>query len=141
MRGYLAEGYRWLDAPLAAAPERTDPRARALLAACLMGLRRGVHERIHEFGAESVAIFAELGDHAGMFDAVEVSTAYRTIVSSEKEIEALLGRARGAGRRTSSPPQASGLGGPHARYRGLLPAGVSACPGADSRLRWSAARS
>jgi predicted ATPase len=90
MRGYLAEGYRWLDAALAAAPERTADRARALLAACLIGLRRGVHERIHEFGAESVAIFAELDDHAGMFDAVEVSAAYRTIVSGEKEIEALL---------------------------------------------------
>jgi predicted ATPase len=90
MRGYLAEGYRWLDASLAAAPEHTAVRARALLAACLVGLRRGVHERLHEFGAESVAIFAELDDHAGMFDAVEVSAAYRTIVSGEEEIEVLL---------------------------------------------------
>ncbi|HEX8959666.1 MAG TPA: BTAD domain-containing putative transcriptional regulator [Solirubrobacterales bacterium] len=90
MRGYLAEGYRWLDASLTAAPEHTAVRARALLAACLVGLRRGVHERIHEFGAESVAIFRELDDHAGMFDAVEVSTAYRAIVSGEKDIEALL---------------------------------------------------
>lgn len=91
MRGYLAEGYRWLDASLTAAPEHTAVRARALLAACLVGLRRGVHERIHEFGAESVAIFLELDDHAGMFDAVEVSAAYRAIVSGEKDIEALLG--------------------------------------------------
>jgi predicted ATPase/DNA-binding SARP family transcriptional activator len=91
MRGYLAEGYRWLDASLEAAPEHTAIRARALLAACLVGLRRGVHERIHEFGAESVAIFRELDDHAGMFDAVEVSAAYRTIVGDEREIEALLG--------------------------------------------------
>ena len=90
MRGYLAEGYRWLDASLAAAPEHTAVRARALLAACLVGLRRGVHERLHEFGAESVAIFGELDDHAGMFDAVEVSAAYRTIVSGEKEIEVLV---------------------------------------------------
>jgi predicted ATPase/DNA-binding SARP family transcriptional activator len=91
MRGYLAEGYRWLTAALTAAPERSAIRARALIAACLVGLRRGVHERIHEFGAESVAIFAELGDHAGMFDAVEVSAAYRTIVSGREEIEALVG--------------------------------------------------
>jgi predicted ATPase/DNA-binding SARP family transcriptional activator len=89
-RGYLAEGYRWLDASLAAAPERTADRARALLAACLVGLRRGVHERLHEFGAESVEIFRELDDHAGMFDAVEVSVAYRVIVSDEKDIGALL---------------------------------------------------
>ncbi len=91
MRGYLAEGYRWLDASLAAAPEHTADRARALLAACLVGLRRGVHGRLQEFGAESVAIFSELGDHAGMFDAVEVSTAYHAIVSGPADIEALLG--------------------------------------------------
>jgi predicted ATPase/DNA-binding SARP family transcriptional activator len=91
MRGYLAEGYRWLDASLAAAPEHTDDRARALLAACLVGLRRGVHARLHEFGTESVAIFAELGDPAGMFDAVEISTAYRAIFSGPADIEALLG--------------------------------------------------
>jgi predicted ATPase len=91
MRGYLAEGYRWLDASLAAAPEHTADRARALLAGCLVGLRRGVHGRVREFGDESVAIFGELGDHAGMFDAVEVSTAYRAIVSDPADIEALLG--------------------------------------------------
>jgi len=95
MRGYLAEGYRWLDASLTAAPEQTAARARALLAACLVGLRRGVHERIHEFGAESVAIFDQLDDHAGMFDAVEVSTAYRTIVSGESDIEVLLSEHEG----------------------------------------------
>jgi predicted ATPase/DNA-binding SARP family transcriptional activator len=91
MRGYLVEGYRGLAAPLAAAPEHTADRARALLASCLVGMRRGVHARLHEFGAESVAIFAELGDHAGMFDAVEVSTACRAIVSGPADIEALLG--------------------------------------------------
>ncbi len=81
MRGYLAEGFRWLNASLAAAPEHTTDRARALLAACLVGMRRGVHGRLHEFGAESVAIFGELGDHAAMFDAVEVSAACHAIVS------------------------------------------------------------
>jgi len=91
MRGYLAEGYRWLAASLAAAPEHTADRARALLAACLVGLRRGVRGGLREFGDESVAIFRELGDHAGMFDAVEVSTAYRAIVSGPADIEALLG--------------------------------------------------
>jgi predicted ATPase len=91
MRGYLAEGYRWLDASLAAAPEHTADRARALLASCLVGMRRGVHARLHEFGAESIAIFAKLGDHGGMFDAIEVSTACRAIVSGPADIEALLG--------------------------------------------------
>jgi predicted ATPase len=91
MRGYLAEGSRWLAASLAAAPEHTTDRARALLAACLVGMRRGVPGRLREFGAESVAIFGELGDHAGMFDAVEVLAGYSTIVSGPADIEALLG--------------------------------------------------
>jgi predicted ATPase/DNA-binding SARP family transcriptional activator len=85
MRGYLAEGYRWLAASLAAAPEHTADRARALLATCLVGLRRGVYGRLRECGDESVAIFRELGDHAGMLDAVEVSTAYHAIVSAKVE--------------------------------------------------------
>jgi predicted ATPase/class 3 adenylate cyclase len=90
MRGYLAEGYRWLTAALAAAPEPTAVRARALLAACVIGLRRGVHGRIHEFAGESVAIFDELEDRAGMFDAVEVSAAYRAIVSPAQDVELLV---------------------------------------------------
>lgn len=90
-RGYLAEGYRWLTAALEAAPERSAARGRALLAACLIGLRRGVHERLHEFAAESVEIFGERGEPAAMLDSVEVWAGYRAIVSPELELEALLG--------------------------------------------------
>jgi predicted ATPase/DNA-binding SARP family transcriptional activator len=89
MRGYLAEGYRWVSASLAAAPERTAVRARALLAGCLLGLRRGV-QAMDELGAESVAIFEELGDHAGMFDAIEITAAYRAIAAGPDEIEELV---------------------------------------------------
>jgi predicted ATPase/DNA-binding SARP family transcriptional activator len=95
MRGYLAEGYGRLVAALATAPEHTTARARALRAACLVGLRRGMQERIPEFGAESVAIFDALGDYTGMFDAVEVSAAYRAIFCGEEEIEELLGEHEG----------------------------------------------
>ena len=90
MRGYLAEGYRWLTAALAAAPEHTAVRARALLAACVIGLRRGVPVRVHEFAAESVGIFRELEDRAGMFDAVEISAAYRAIVSPAQDVELIV---------------------------------------------------
>jgi predicted ATPase len=90
MRGYLAEGYRWLAASLAAAPESTAVRGRALLAACVIGLRRGVPVHIHEFAAESVAIFREIEDRGGMFDAVEISAAYRAIVSPAQDVELLV---------------------------------------------------
>ncbi len=98
MRGYLAEGYRWLTAALAAAPEHTAVRARALLAACVIGLRRGVPVHIHELAAESVAIFRELEDRAGMFDAVEISAAYRAIVSPAQDVEPARERTRAAPR-------------------------------------------
>jgi predicted ATPase/DNA-binding SARP family transcriptional activator len=88
MRGYLAEGYRWLAALLDAAPGRTAVRARALLAASLVGLRRGV-PGVDEFATESVAIFGELDDHAEMFDAVEVSAAYQ-VIAGRQESEQLV---------------------------------------------------
>jgi predicted ATPase len=59
MRGYLAEGYRWLTAALAAAPEHTAVRARALLAACVIGLRRGVP--VHRRGGSSRGRFRPRG--------------------------------------------------------------------------------
>jgi predicted ATPase/DNA-binding SARP family transcriptional activator len=95
MRGYLSEGYRWLSLSLKAAPEHTADRARALSALCLIGLRRGVHQWMYENGDESVAIFAELGDRARMFDAVEISAAARTIFSGLAEIEAMLAEHEG----------------------------------------------
>jgi predicted ATPase/DNA-binding SARP family transcriptional activator len=90
MRGYLAEAYRWLTEALEAAPERSAARGRALLAASLIGLRRGVHERLHEFLAEAVAIFDERGEAAAKLDAAEVWAGYRAIVSPVLELEALL---------------------------------------------------
>ena len=115
MRGYLAEGYRWLDR-VPGRGARARPRiAPAPCSPPACGLRRGVHARLHEFGAESVAIFRELGDHAGMFDAVEVSTAYRAIVSGPADIEALVRRARDAPRGRSPRCAAADVGGAHAR--------------------------
>ena len=91
MRGYLAEGHSWLQIALEAAPEQTVPRGRALAAACLIGLRRGVHEGIHEQVLESIALFAELGEPRRRFDAIEICGAYRAIFCAEAEIEELVG--------------------------------------------------
>jgi predicted ATPase/DNA-binding SARP family transcriptional activator/tetratricopeptide (TPR) repeat protein len=95
MRGYLAEAYRWLAELLEAAPEPTVLRARALLGISLIGVRRGVYERIEEYVAESVATFTELGDQGGKMDAVEAWGGYRVIVGGEVEIEALVGEHEG----------------------------------------------
>ncbi|HEY2715716.1 MAG TPA: BTAD domain-containing putative transcriptional regulator, partial [Solirubrobacterales bacterium] len=95
MRGYLAEASRWLEELLAAAPEPSLARARALTAGTMISIRRGVYGRIEELAAESVAIFDQLGDRCGMFDAVEAWGGYRAITGSEAEIEALVGEHEG----------------------------------------------
>jgi predicted ATPase/DNA-binding SARP family transcriptional activator len=62
-RGHFAEGSRWLEATLAAAPEQTPLRARALFAAAAMEVRRGdPTARRLSLVAEAVAIMREVAD-------------------------------------------------------------------------------
>ena len=62
-RGHFAEGSRWLEATLAAAPEQTPLRARALFAAAAMEVRRGdPTARRLSLVAEAAAIMREVGD-------------------------------------------------------------------------------
>jgi len=62
-RGHFAEGSRWLAATLAAAPERTPLRTRALLAAAAMEVRRGDSTaRLLELAVEAAAIMREVAD-------------------------------------------------------------------------------
>jgi predicted ATPase/DNA-binding SARP family transcriptional activator len=63
-RGHFAEGSRWLEAALAAAPEPTPLRARALLAAAVMKVRRGeLSGRELDLGVEAAVILRDAGDH------------------------------------------------------------------------------
>ena len=62
-RGHFSEGSRWLEATLAAAPERTPLRAMALLAAAAMHVRRGdVSAHVPHLAVEAIAIMREAGD-------------------------------------------------------------------------------
>jgi predicted ATPase/DNA-binding SARP family transcriptional activator len=62
-RGHFSEGSRWLEATLAAAPERTPLRARALLAAAAMHVRRGdLTAHVPDLAVEAIAIMREAGD-------------------------------------------------------------------------------
>ena len=62
-RGHFSEGSRWLAATLSAAPERTATRARALLCAASMDLRRGGLGSLQlELGTEAISIMREVGD-------------------------------------------------------------------------------
>ena len=65
-RGHFAEGSRWLEATLAAAPARTPLRARALLAAAAMDVRRGDGSaRVLDLAVEAAAIMREVADDQG----------------------------------------------------------------------------
>jgi predicted ATPase/DNA-binding SARP family transcriptional activator len=66
-RGHFAEGSRWLEATLAAAPQRTPLRARALLATAAMNVRRGdFTARVPDLAVEAVAIMREAGDEQAL---------------------------------------------------------------------------
>jgi predicted ATPase len=62
-RGHFAEGSRWLEATLASARGRTPLRARALLAAAAMRVRRGdLTAPLLELAVEATAIMREVAD-------------------------------------------------------------------------------
>jgi predicted ATPase/DNA-binding SARP family transcriptional activator len=73
-QGHFAEGSRWLEATLAAAPERTPLRARALLAAGAMRIRRGdLTSRERDLGTEAAAILRQTGDLEGLAQTLPMS--------------------------------------------------------------------
>jgi predicted ATPase/DNA-binding SARP family transcriptional activator len=62
-RGHFAEGSRWLEATLAAAAQRTPLRARALLAAAAMSVRRGaLSAAVRDRAIEAATIMREVAD-------------------------------------------------------------------------------
>jgi tetratricopeptide (TPR) repeat protein len=62
-RGHFAEGSRWLEATLAGAPQRTPLRARALLAAVAMSVRRGaLSAAVRDRALEAATIMREVAD-------------------------------------------------------------------------------
>jgi predicted ATPase/DNA-binding SARP family transcriptional activator len=73
-RGHFAEGSRWLEATLAAAPERTPLRARALLAAAAMHVRRGdPTARVADLAGEAAAIMREVADEPALAHALQLT--------------------------------------------------------------------
>ena len=65
-RSFFAEGCQWLETVLAAVPEQSVMRARALLALAVFDLRRGTGQRLAEIGAETVAVHRAISDRTGL---------------------------------------------------------------------------
>jgi predicted ATPase/DNA-binding SARP family transcriptional activator len=61
-RGYFAEGNRWLQTTLAAAPEQTPLRVEALLAGAGLSLRLGDHNGFLRHVSDAVSAYRLLGD-------------------------------------------------------------------------------
>ena len=61
-RGYFAEGNRWLQTTLAAAPEQTPVRVEALLASAGLSLRLGDPNGFLRYVSEAVGTYRSLGD-------------------------------------------------------------------------------
>lgn len=74
-RGDFVEGSRWLDATLQAAPQRTELRARALLAAAAMEVRRGdaTGRLLDLAGDDTVSIMRELGDDRALAETLPIA--------------------------------------------------------------------
>jgi predicted ATPase/DNA-binding SARP family transcriptional activator len=73
-RGHFAEGSRWLEATLAAAPERTPLRARALLATAAMQVRRGdLTAPVRDLAVEAAAIMREAADDQALAQTLQLT--------------------------------------------------------------------
>lgn len=69
-RCHFAEGRRWLEEALEAAPEPSPVRARALLAIAVLDVRRGKGRRLAALGAEVVAIHRGWSDPTALGEAL-----------------------------------------------------------------------
>jgi len=66
-RGHFAEGSRWLEAALAAAAQRTPLRAKGLLAAAAMSVRRGaLSAAVRDRAIEAATIMREVADEQAL---------------------------------------------------------------------------
>ncbi len=73
-RGLLAEGCTWLETVLAAAPDPSSLRSRALYGLAVFDVRRGSTQRLEQIAAEGVAVERGLDDPAGLARALVASS-------------------------------------------------------------------
>jgi predicted ATPase/DNA-binding SARP family transcriptional activator len=98
-RGYFAEGNRWLDSALLAAPEPTSLRVEALLACAGLSLRNGDAEQYLRRAQSAVREYRELGDEHATAAALCQHAMYEQSVSSTARAAELFADAIAHGRR------------------------------------------
>jgi predicted ATPase/DNA-binding SARP family transcriptional activator len=81
-RGFLADGRRWLEAALDAAPDPSPSRARGLLALAAFDIRRGKGERLHDLGSEAVIIHRSRDDRRELAQALSAEAAFAFLLGA-----------------------------------------------------------
>jgi predicted ATPase/DNA-binding SARP family transcriptional activator len=146
-RSYFVEGAGWLDAVLAAAPDRTAARVEALLGAAGLALRRGEPEAFRGHVDEAVRIYRDLGDAAAAADALQQHALFEEYLRSSARSEQLFTEAIAAAKRlpaghlaasavhasATTPWQRSDLAGTRARLEDAL-ARLHALPDGPERF-------
>jgi predicted ATPase/DNA-binding SARP family transcriptional activator len=102
-RGYFAEGDRWLEATLVAAPERTALRVEALLASAGLSLRSGNSTVYLRRVQAAVADYRELGDEHATAAALYQHAMLEQSVSNTARADALFADAVALARRVGDP--------------------------------------
>jgi predicted ATPase/DNA-binding SARP family transcriptional activator len=102
-RGYFAEGDRWLEATLVAAPERTALRVEALLASAGLSLRSGESAHYLLRVQEAVADYRELGDEHATAAALYQHAMLEQSVSHTARADALFADAIALAHRMGDP--------------------------------------
>jgi predicted ATPase/DNA-binding SARP family transcriptional activator len=97
-RGYLAEGNRWLQTTLAAAPEQTPLRVEALLAGAGLSLRLGDPNGFLRHASDAVSAYRLLGDERATAAALYQHAMFAQYVH-RAEAEALFAEALALARR------------------------------------------
>lgn len=130
-RGHFAEGARWLDEALARAGSRTGRRARALLCASALAVRRGKLDHYRPYAYESIAISRETVDHRALAEALLHVSVLQRPLGTTAEVEGFLAE-------TEAIALALGDAAAEAAVhhdRGLNEYGRGDCVGAVSRFR------
>jgi predicted ATPase/DNA-binding SARP family transcriptional activator/tetratricopeptide (TPR) repeat protein len=135
-RSYFVEGTGWLDAVLAAAPERTGVRVEALLGAAALALRRGEPRDFRTHVDEAVGIYRDLGDAAATADALQQHALFEEYERSSARSEQLFADAIAAAERLPSGHLAASA----AHGSATTPWQRSDLPGTRARLEEALAR-
>ncbi|MET8248109.1 BTAD domain-containing putative transcriptional regulator [Streptomyces sp. NPDC005202] len=129
-RGRLAEGRRWLDDTLAAAPEPTPQRARALMGQGVLAIRLGDGSPLEDIGAQIVGIQQRRSDPAALGYAYHQQAVLLWMRGTWDRARTALDRARALARDAGEPSvlaTAAHLEGVWAVCRGEGTAAREAC--------------